>query len=247
MSEPYQPDAAEQGGGPRVPADPPWGVAAGLVIIVAYMVTTWLLWRVLAAQPGLRGEITALIASGLLILLVTGTFLRVRGGAGSQARRLIGLVLPDRAGLRRAVKPVLFGALVFAGVAVGWGLVLQRLYNGPIPEQPIIKLLRATTSVPAIVLAFLGGALVAPAVEEVLFRGMLYLPMRKALGVRWAAVLVSLLFAVIHFYGWGLPQLFVLSLIFVALFERTGTLLAPIAAHVAYNAVQIALVLLGWT
>ena len=56
--------------------------------------------------------------------------------------------------------------------------------------------------------------------------------------------LVGLLFALAHAYVWGLPQLFVLSCVFVALFERTGTLLAPMAAHSAYNTFQLVALLL---
>ena len=185
--------------------------------------------------------------SGVLILALVRAFVRACSPGGQPAHKMIGLVPPGWGGLRRAVKPVLLGALAYAGVAIGWSLVLQLVHGGPIPEQPIVELIRQTTSPATIALAFLGGALVAPVVEEVLFRGMLYLPLRRALGVRWAAVIVGVLFALVHSYLWGLPQLFVLSLVFVALFECTGTLLAPIAAHAAYNAVQIVLVLKGWS
>ena len=246
MSELHQPDAAEQGGEPRVPADPPWGVAAGLAVVVAYLLVQQLLGALTPDRRDPASVMAVLTVGGLLFLLLVRVLLRTCGGAGSSPHRLIGLVPPGRAGLRRAVAPILLGALAYAGVAIGWGLVLQRLHNGPIPEQPVIGSIRGARSAPAIVLALIGGALVAPTVEEVLLRGMLYLPLRRALGVGWAAVLVSLVFALVHFYGWGLPQFFVLSLIFVALFERTGTLLAPIAAHAAFNAVQIIMVLKGW-
>jgi membrane protease YdiL (CAAX protease family) len=52
-------------------------------------------------------------------------------------------------------------------------------------------------------------------------------------------------FALAHGYAWGFPQFFVLSLTFVALFERTGTLAAPIAAHGAFNTLSLILLLWG--
>ena len=230
-----------------MPTDVPWGVVAGLAVCVAYLAVQWLIAAALLGKPSLVGEMVVLLISAPLVLTIAFTFLQACSRDGQPPHRLIGLVAPGRAGLRRAVKPVLLGALAYAGVAIIWGRLLQQLHSGPIPEQQVVRLLRQTTSPATIALAFLGGALVAPVVEEVLFRGMLYLPLRRALGVPWAAVIVGVLFALVHSYFWGLPELFVLSLIFVALFERTGTLLAPIAAHAAYNAVQIVLVLKGWS
>ncbi len=64
------------------------------------------------------------------------------------------------------------------------------------------------------------------------------------MGVAPAAAVVGLLFVLVHGYVWGLPQFFVLSCVFVALFERTGTLFSSMAAHSAYNTFQLVLLLI---
>jgi membrane protease YdiL (CAAX protease family) len=48
-----------------------------------------------------------------------------------------------------------------------------------------------------------------------------------------------LAFAIVHFYLQGLPALFLLAIILGVLYERTGNLLAPIAAHSVFNTLNL--------
>lgn len=58
---------------------------------------------------------------------------------------------------------------------------------------------------------------------------------------RWAAVLItSLLFAAVHEW-WTAPAIFLLSLCFGYVYERTGNLYVPILMHIAFNGVSIIL------
>ena len=78
--------------------------------------------------------------------------------------------------------------------------------------------------------------LLAPVVEEILFRGILY-PLIKQAGFPKIAFLgVSLLFAAVHFTPAIFLPLFVLALLLTWLYERTDNLLAPITAHSLFNA-----------
>jgi membrane protease YdiL (CAAX protease family) len=76
------------------------------------------------------------------------------------------------------------------------------------------------------------SVLVAPIIEELVFRGTLY----PAWASRWgwfpSAILTSALFAAIH--STFVPQ-FVGSLLFIGLLRRTGSLRACIVAHAAFN------------
>ena len=77
---------------------------------------------------------------------------------------------------------------------------------------------------------------VAPLMEEVVFRGYLY-PVLKRMGGAWlAALTVSLFFAAAHLEGSYLPGRFVLSLILIASYELTGSLWAPLGIHLLNNA-----------
>ena len=86
----------------------------------------------------------------------------------------------------------------------------------------------------------LGAAavLLAPVAEEVLFRGILY-PAIKQAGHPWVALWgTALLFAAVHMNLVTFLPLAVLALVLTALYERTNNLLAPITAHVLFNALN---------
>jgi membrane protease YdiL (CAAX protease family) len=96
--------------------------------------------------------------------------------------------------------------------------------------------------------AMVGSAVVlAPVVEETIFRGVVQTSLRQAGLVpnRWRAIIVtSVVFAAIHggvAQWYALPSLFVLSLGLGYVFERTGSLYASMTMHGLFNASQVAL------
>lgn len=85
----------------------------------------------------------------------------------------------------------------------------------------------------------------APVVEEAAYRGLLQPAIAALLRSRWRGIIgASVIFVVPHIGAvspHALPTLFVLSLGFGLVRERTGTLLAPIAMHAAFNGANVAL------
>lgn len=88
-----------------------------------------------------------------------------------------------------------------------------------------------------VVMAFTATVL-APVAEEALFRGVLYTTLKQQGFHRAAFWGTSLLFAAIHMNIQAFIPLLFLALVWTWLYERTGNLLAPIAAHVIFNAVN---------
>jgi membrane protease YdiL (CAAX protease family) len=93
------------------------------------------------------------------------------------------------------------------------------------------------------------ASVVAPVVEETMFRGVLYRHLREATSalrpaasVLVSALVVSFLFAVIHPQGLlAVPLLMSLAVAFTLMREWRGSLLAPMIAHGINNAVATAL------
>ncbi|MGB7768921.1 MAG: type II CAAX endopeptidase family protein [Verrucomicrobiia bacterium] len=85
---------------------------------------------------------------------------------------------------------------------------------------------------------------IGPVAEEFIFRGMLYPFVKQCGWPRLAWFGVSFVFALIHWDAAAFVPLFLLALVLTWLYERTGSLLAPILAHALFNAVN--LVLLCW-
>lgn len=80
---------------------------------------------------------------------------------------------------------------------------------------------------------------IGPIVEEVFFRGFLYPVVRKLIGIHWAMVVTSVLFALIHENLFSFLPIFILGLALAYLYEHRGNLLACIALHIFHNTVFV--------
>lgn len=145
----------------------------------------------------------------------------------------------------RRVKPGLLLAMVPAGFAL---LILNILLIVPTtyllglgdpdasggqdevfdPEGGMSALDALLLAVPLVVLA--------PIVEELLFRGLLYRYLRGRMGIVVAVALSALVFAVLHVV---IPPLFLMGIVLAILTERTGSLLPGIVLHATNNAMVV--------
>jgi membrane protease YdiL (CAAX protease family) len=84
---------------------------------------------------------------------------------------------------------------------------------------------------------FLLAAVLAPAVEELLFRGWIYTNLRAKLWFRPTLLLTSALFAFLHYEDTHLYALavFPVGLALGAIREREGSVKASMSFHAAYN------------
>lgn len=130
----------------------------------------------------------------------------------------------------------LFGGMAWAGY-FRW---MQDLLGGS-PVQDVVRLLKEAKDPAVIALMAAAAVLVAPVCEEIVFRGYFY-PVAKRFGGRAAAAVCSaLLFAAAHGSLPALLPLFLFGLLLVELYERTGSLWAPVAAHFFFNGATVSL------
>ncbi len=89
----------------------------------------------------------------------------------------------------------------------------------------------------AIVVIWSGAALVAPIAEEFFFRGLLQTLCINLFNSKWVAIFgTSAIFAGFHFsQPHAIPALLVLSIVLGYAYEKSGSLLPPIAIHVLFN------------
>ena len=108
----------------------------------------------------------------------------------------------------------------------------------PIPKQlPIDQFFR--TARDAYVMS-LFSVTVAPFMEELLFRGLLYPVLARRLGVLWGVILTALPFALLHALqlakSWGpLLVLFIVGLALTAVRAVTKSVAASMLVHIGYN------------
>ena len=82
----------------------------------------------------------------------------------------------------------------------------------------------------------------APIVEEIVYRGSMQTGLVKHAGTAVGVVLTAAIFAAVHLSPVEFPGLFVFALLLGVLRQRSGTLGAPIIAHMAFNATGLVLV-----
>lgn len=123
-------------------------------------------------------------------------------------------------------------------------LVTRVHVAGPPEEQQVVQVLRVAVSwLDRTVLGVITIVL-APVAEELLFRGILY-PWGKRIGFpRLSFWGTSMAFALMHMNLVTLLPLFLLAVVWTWLYERTDNLLAPIAAHSLFNALNFTLLYL---
>jgi len=89
------------------------------------------------------------------------------------------------------------------------------------------------------------GALIAPLVEELLFRSGLLLPMARQLGRAGAIVGTALLFGMMHMSDpQAVPPLIVLGLLLGWVRLGSGSLGPPLALHIGNNLIALLLLFL---
>lgn len=146
-----------------------------------------------------------------------------------------GLRKGDRSVMEVFVAPALVG-LFFAVVssAIIWLRHAQ-------PVTPLSAVVAATDSVWLFAIFLAMAILAAPLIEEIIFRGYFFHVIHRAKGERSAIYVISLVFAFLHVgQYWGdwpaIVMVMLLGFALTILRARTGTTLASIIAHYAYNA-----------
>lgn len=126
------------------------------------------------------------------------------------------------------------------GAGVGLALAIQFLGRYlPIPKQLPIDEFFKERSAAFVMLAF--GVFIAPVVEELLFRGLLYPVLNRLTGAFASLTITSLLFALLHAsqlaFSWApLLSLFLVGLVLTLVRARYRSVMASTLVHMAYNA-----------
>jgi hypothetical protein len=117
-------------------------------------------------------------------------------------------------------------------------------FNLRAEEQQIVQVLKTTTSWSYRICLGITAILLAPAAEELLFRGILYPTVKQSGYPRLALWGTSMVFALIHLNLATFLPLTFLAVVLTLLYERTNNLLAPITVHSLFNAANFGLLYL---
>jgi hypothetical protein len=143
---------------------------------------------------------------------------------------------------------LLHGVVALIGINLALGALIQAAFEAAGREVPLVQptfRLAADDPTLAPVLA-LSAVLVAPAAEELLFRGLLYQGLLGRVGHWPAAAISSAAWAAVHLQrgdAWASvvvgAGILPLGLYLCWVLRRRGTLLAPVVAHAVFNALGV--------
>jgi uncharacterized protein len=177
-----------------------------------------------AARGNINGLIVACIEAGSLAALIP------------VARRRLGRWITDY--VRYSPVHACAWAAMFvccAGLITG----LRQLEGLVVRIIPITHFWREAfgqlTGAGAFARGFVVAAVVAPLVEEIIFRGIILRGFAANYGATRALLYSSLLFGIVHLNPWQFLPAVVLGLFLGTLYLRTGTVVATWAAHAFYN------------
>jgi membrane protease YdiL (CAAX protease family) len=132
-------------------------------------------------------------------------------------------------------------ALVLSSIV---GSIMQQLHvDQSGQDRLLIEPLRHAPSWIVVAMVFT-GTFVAPAVEELFFRGYVFRAIAVRKGIPIAYIFSAGVFAAFHMMPNLFPALFVVGLVLCFAYQRTGNLLTDMTAHALNNGVAFAVALL---
>lgn len=149
--------------------------------------------------------------------------------------------------------PWLFGSLIFSGILIaifGNQPDPKSFSGGEGPAHPIQDMI-GSDGMWGIAMVVITAVIMAPLVEETVFRGVLYRHLREVshswtrwLSVPFSAGLSAFVFAAIHPQGILLvPPLAMLGALFAVAREWRGSLAAPMTMHAVHNGMLVTMLL----
>lgn len=139
------------------------------------------------------------------------------------------------------VKGILPVALLAACFNLITSVVISYI---PWPESWMESYMANSSVIDNSIMAWITAVIMAPVLEEIVFRGLMYTRLKKGLPVIAAAIITSLTFGVVHGTIIWAIYTFIFSLVLIWVFERFQSLAACILLHMAYNLSGMALSLI---
>lgn len=216
----------------------PFGIPDALCagVLAVWMISV--IWQSLDAPQVIT--LKAIVANSVVYSsLILGIFgvIGFRGLSAVSIFQLEPARLPKAAGMG-----VLWLIITYPLILAAQALV-QKVSGSADDSQLIVRYFLEHPDLKHRAAIFFMAVIVAPVAEEIIFRGYFYGVIRRFGGRLPALLTSSLLFAAIHVHLPSMLGLGILAIILCLLYERTGSLWAPITMHACFNASTIAVLI----
>ncbi len=201
----------------------------------------------LGPEAGSVTELTPWLAVGAVILLqgpmLAVFYLARRFYPGHYASRLSRVDLSFGESFKLAV-PLFFMLLPVIWIAtLLWSNVLSGLQQAGIVEefapQELVTLFQSGGDWAAMFLLMLMAVIVAPVVEEIIFRGCIYRFLKSQISLFSAQLVSGVVFAVLHANVLSFVPLVIVGIVLARVYEKSGSLAVAIWFHAFFNAFSL--------
>jgi len=126
----------------------------------------------------------------------------------------------------------------------GFVINLISNYYGVNPEmQDVVKWILEEKSLFILISLLFFGIIIAPLIEEIIFRGFLQSALKNYFGERYAVLVSASLFAAVHMDIFAFFQILILGILLGYLYEKTQTLAASVVVHILHNSLTLVFLL----
>lgn len=197
-----------------------------------------------AAKASAEGVLAVLTNLGYFVFVGVMTYGLIEWVRNRRVVELFGL---KRRHLSEVIVISILGG-VFSLLGCAWLIgdfssqYIEEIF-GKLDAQEPVRMIRESESSLHTILSVLLACVVAPCVEEMLFRGYLYGTVRRLTHPIFAIIVVGALFAVVHANLPALLPLWAFSILLCAAYEWSGSLWVPIGIHSFFNAANIVLMM----
>lgn len=194
-------------------------------------------------------DLAELAASAAASLVIVGVIFAWLSHSHPTWRQVIGF--PQKGEWWREIRSAVgFGLLLYPVMVFGVGLIVSLVLSA-VSGEPV----RAPEQVPqdlppvGVLVTVLYAVVIAPVHEELFFRGVLFRAVRDRHGLVLGLVVTGIGFALIHYLPgpWQdsvllMAVMLVNGMALAWFYERRGTLVAPIVAHMVFNVIGLSLI-----
>ncbi len=220
------------------------GIVCGGTYVLGPAATSLIYWQLAYFFPGLQDTGTHRLFYFLLAMLAQTAvgFLLVYGlfvWSKTVSWREMGFKKP---GWRNWIRYGLGGGILIFLLLMVFSALLSFVH--PNTEPQYFEVLAAEESgFWQVILLIICGSFLAPLLEEVLFRGLLYSLLREFLTVTPAVIIAGLAFGAMHLDFWRALPIACGGMALCWLYEKTGNIWITITAHGLWNAIMMLMIL----
>jgi membrane protease YdiL (CAAX protease family) len=132
---------------------------------------------------------------------------------------------------------------VFFIVTVATAIIFKVL-NIPVEPQEVVEIFREEKSLPSLISLGIFTSFFGPLMEEIFFRGFVYGALKSKIGISGAILGSATFFAYVHANLASFMPILSFGILLAYLYEKTGSLVSSITAHILHNSLMLAFLLL---